>query len=356
MNSEGTPEFARSSQFKTPVDQLLSVHVLSEHVFCTRAGVIASESGADTGDEERELGPRLDPYIDYDEHKFVEALRQASGEICLWLTLLAPATFVVFISILFDAPFVAFLMSLPVLILLGKIGEGLMTVIALIRERAKFRSAPVIELDLAPTKVVHTNWWSLRKAGFDCDKLKDRLELPDGTLTGNPWRILTKGNTINVPVIRRQRGRSEWFPQHEIRLIAYCRLIEQTKGGKCPFGVILFGGTSNCVIIPNSLDRQKQTRLAIDDIHQWQGIQLLRPTLPPPPGGNQCAGCELGKPRRYRAGSSETVLNGKTLPACTASGEARSKEGSREKYHSDCGDRFEWVPRHDRAKELGIRE
>lgn len=356
MKSDRAPELSRSSHSKTPVGQLLSVHVLSEHVFCTRAGVIASESGADTGDEERELGPRLDPYIDYDEHKFLEALRQASGEIRLWLTWLAPATFVLFISILFDAPFVAVWVSLPVLILLGKTGEGLMTIIELIRERTKFRSAPVIELDLAPTKVTHANWWSLRKAGFVCDRLKERLEVPDGTLTGNPWRILTKRNTINVPVIRRQRGRSEWFPQHEVRLIAYCRLIEQTMGGKCPFGVILFGGTSNCVIIPNSLDRQKQTRLAIDDIHEWQGIQLLQPTQPPPPSGNQCAGCALGKPRLYRAGSSETILNGKALPACTASGDARSNESSREKYHSDCGDRFEWVPRHDRAKELGIRE
>ena len=356
MSSEGMSEFSRSLHPTSSDDRLLSVHVLSEHVFCTRAGVIASESGDDTGDEERDLGPRLDPYIDYNEHKFVEELRQSWGEIRLWLMLLAPVTFFIFIAIFFDAPIVAFGLSLPALILLVKTGESLMTIVALIRERTKYRSAPTIELDLAPTKVIHMDWWSLRKAGFDCQKLEERLEIPGGTLTGNPWRLLSKGNTTTIPVIRRKRGRSEWYPQHEIRLIAYCNLIEKSMGGKSPFGVILFGGTSKCVIIPNSADRQKQTRLAINDIEQWQAIQLLQPSMPLLPTGNQCAGCELGRPRRYQEGASETVLNGKTLPACKAPGQGSSDDRSRPMYHSDCGDRFGWVPRHDLAKKLGIIE
>ena len=37
-----------------------NVHVLSEHVFCPRAAILALESGEDEGDEEPWLGPRLD--------------------------------------------------------------------------------------------------------------------------------------------------------------------------------------------------------------------------------------------------------------------------------------------------------
>ena len=59
----------------------VKVHVLSEHVFCPRAAMLAHESGEDSGDEEPLLGPRLDGLADYDEHRFVEELRKAWSDL-----------------------------------------------------------------------------------------------------------------------------------------------------------------------------------------------------------------------------------------------------------------------------------
>ena len=80
MNAGDDSDFSPASRFKFPAQRRIGVHVLSEHVFCPRAALIASESGNDAGDEEPNLGPRLDLLIDYNEHKFTEAQHQAWGE------------------------------------------------------------------------------------------------------------------------------------------------------------------------------------------------------------------------------------------------------------------------------------
>lgn len=336
-------------------DRLLSVHVLSEHVFCPRAGIIASESGPDLGDEEPMLGPRLDPFVDYNEQTFVEELRRAYAELFRFLTWLVPASFVVFLAAIFRQPYLALLLTLPGCILVAKCAEIFVEIVALIRERSKFKSAPGIQIDLAPTEVIRLSWWTLRKGGFDCIPVKDRLETIDGSLTGRPWRILRKGNTFAAPVIRRQKGCDDWHKQHEIRIAAYCELIEKSGGGKCPFGVILFAGTSECVIIPNSSSLQQRKRRAMEDFNQLLAIQMLNGLEPPAPSDNRCAGCEFGRPREFQQGKSETVLNGTALVACKS--ESKRSDGSvRGLYHSDCGDRFRWAPPHHRAEELGITQ
>lgn len=339
-----------------PSDRLLSVHVLSEHVFCPRAGLIASESGPDSGDEEPMLGPRLDPFVDYDEQMFVEELRRAYAELTRFLTWLAPASFVVFVAAIYRQPFLALFLSLPPCMLLAKCAEVFGEIVSLIRERTKYKSAPSIEIDLAPTEVIHLSWWSLRKAGFDCIRLEDRIESLDGSLTGKPWRILRKGNTIAAPVIRRKKGCEDWHKQHEIRIAAYCDLIENSEGGKCPFGVILFAGTSECVIIPNLHSLQQRKRRAVEDFNQLLAIQMLSGFEPPAPTDNRCAGCEFGRPREFQLGKSETVLNGRELVPCKSESRRSSDGTVRGVFHSDCGDRFRWVPPHRQSEDLGISQ
>ena len=53
-----------------------NVHVLSEYVFCPRAAVLADGRGDDTGEEERELGPKLGSFADFDEARFAELLEE----------------------------------------------------------------------------------------------------------------------------------------------------------------------------------------------------------------------------------------------------------------------------------------
>lgn len=99
MTAADDSDFSHASRFKFATPRKIAVHVLSEHVFCPRAALITYESGSDEGDEEPNLGPRLDMFIDYDEHKFIEAIHKSWGEMRLWVTLMAPTVFAVMLAV-----------------------------------------------------------------------------------------------------------------------------------------------------------------------------------------------------------------------------------------------------------------
>jgi len=353
MNAGDDSDFSPASRFRFPARRPIGVHVLSEHVFCPRAAVIAYESSGDVGDEEPNLGPRLDLFIDYNEHKFTEALQQAWGEMRLWLTLMAPAVLVVMLACYFHSVLAGLVLSLPVFILLAKCWDTLTHIIALVREQARYRAAPEVVIDPEPTEVKRLSWWSLRKAGFDCNKPVDALSDPDGAVNGRPWRMLRKG-TIAVPVIRRHHGNADWGPQHEVRIAAYCDLIEKCTGGEAPFGVILFAGTSHCAIIPNTNARQTLYDRALKDVTKFLEIQAAGTHIPSTPTDHRCTGCPHGKPRKLQQGRSETISNGRPLPAYTTNSVRASDGQVRGVFHCNCGDRFSWVPPHKDAINLGI--
>jgi len=354
MTAADDSDFSPASRFKFPNQRPIGVHVLSEHVFCPRAALIAHESGNDAGDEEPNLGPRLDLFIDYNEHKFIEAIHQAWGEMRLWVTLMAPAVFAVMLAVYFQSVLAAIVLSLPVFILIAKCWDTLTHIIALVRERARYQAAPEVVIDPEPTEIKRLSWWSLRKAGFDCNKPPDPLEDPASSLVGKPWRQLKKGSII-IPVIRRRRGNSEWGPQHEVRIAAYCHLIEKCTTGTAPFGVILFAGTCDCVIIPNTNTRHTLYDRAFKSVAKFLERQAA-PGVEPLglPTDRRCFGCPHGKPRLYQEGKSETISNGKTLIARTANSVRESDRQFRGAFHSDCGDRFSGVPAHEDAINLGI--
>ena len=352
MNTDNDPDFSHRPRFRFPSGRKIGVHVLSEYVFCPRAAVIASESEGDGGDEEPNLGPRLDLVIDYHEHSFVEALKLGWGEMRLWLTLIAATVFIVMIVGYMTSLTTGFILSLPVFILLAKCCETLMQITALVRGQSLYRKAPEVEIDPHASEIRRLNWWSLRKAGFDCSKAPDRFEDTAGRMAGKPWRLLKKGSLV-IPVIRRQRNGKDWGPQHEVRLSAYCDLIEKCTGGTSPFGVILFADTSDCVIIPNTAARQATYTQTMKNVSHFFAIQSEGTHTPTAPSDQRCTACPFGKPRLFRRNNSETIVNGKPLSAYTTNSH-RPDGQLRGEFHSPCGDHFRWVPPHKEAVTLGI--
>ena len=169
---ESLPEFdlpRPRGQFRGGYREV-NVHVLSEHVFCPRAAILALESGEDEGDEEAMLGPRLDLFVDYDEHRFVEELHSAWSEVRFWLTLMAPAALLMVIVWRLASPVWGAAVSLPVFYMVVKLWGLAMWIIELVREQATLRAAGAAPIDLSPQEICRINWWSLRKAGFDCAK------------------------------------------------------------------------------------------------------------------------------------------------------------------------------------------
>jgi hypothetical protein len=355
MTDGDDSDFSPASRFSFRTREEIGVHVLSEHVFCPRAALIADESGNDAGDEEPHLGPRLDMFIDYSEHEFTEALHKTWGEMWWFMTLLPAAILVVLLATYLHSPFAGLVLSLPVFLLVAKCWDALNNIIALVREQARYRAAPEFVIDSELTEITRLSWWSLRKAGFDCNKPPDTLQDPAGKLVGRPWRQLKKGGSI-IPVVRRSRGNSEWGRQHEVRIAAYCDLIEKSEGAESPFGVILFSGTSDCVIIPNTNARHQLFDRAFKSVANFLERQAAPGAEPPnPPRDSLCSGCPHGKPRQFQRGKSETISNGKPLPA-RATLSYRSDGQVRGTFHSDCGDRFKWDPPHKDAIALGIAQ
>lgn len=320
----------------------VGVHVLSEHVFCPRAAILAIESSAvDQGEEGPQLGPRLDGCYDYDEHRFAEAISSGWAEVRCWLTWLAPAALLPFAAWRFHSFVAAAVLSLPAVILLALLLQSLKRLIQHVRMRAIYRAAPVEAIDLNPTRVSEVNWWTLRKAGFDCLKPVDGYS--DAQLAGRPWRLLVKDTMWRIPVIRKHRGEKVCRQQHRVRAAAYCRLVQSAEGGRAPFAVLMFAGSFDCLIIPNSAASQTELELALADFGEFLEVYDNQRFIPAEPTDNRCSGCPWGRPVGF---GEPTVLNDRAIPPIRIEG---IRKGD---FHCICGDRFNFVPRHNDIQRL----
>jgi hypothetical protein len=263
----------------------------------------------------------------------------------LWLTWLAPSLLLTFVSWRLYSPLAAVISSLAAFYLAARIFDTTWVIFTLIRERAAFRAAPAIEVDLAPQEICEVNWWTLRKFGFDCAKPNDPYS--DGELAGRPWRLLIKDTMWRIPVIRKHRGKRSWGHQHVVRAAAYCRLVEALEGGQAPFGVLMFAGSYQCLIIPNTPQVQAELKHAIQELGDFLDVYDRGRFIPAEPTDERCRGCPFGKPKRFQE---TTLLNGQELPPIRIEGISKGD------YHCVCGDKFNWVPPHEDTKRLQGRQ
>lgn len=325
---------------------LVAVHVLSEHVFCPRAAMLALESGDDDGSEEPMLGPRLDWAGDYDEQRFAEELNQHRDTRRYWLFWLALSCLLVLALWTFVHPGSALAACVAPIFCLAMIIKSLLRSIDLVRQRALLRRAPEIEFDVNAAEIRWVNWWSLRKAGFDCLR-PDRMYDRQLRLVGRPWRELVKGSNVRIPVIYKRLGEVKCRPQHLVRIAAYCRLIQACEGASAPFGVIVFAGSYNVLVIPCTEERRTAMLQALDEARWYMNVLQTRNMEPGKPAPEVCSGCHWGKPRQH-SDESVTTLRGRRIRA------RRTHATNGREYHSTCGDRFDWVPPHHDAVQLGI--
>ncbi len=337
------------SRFESGIPDV-GVHLLGEHVFCPRAAQLALESAEEERDEESLLGPKLDWFGDFDQGRFIEALHAAWGEFLRWLTWLAPALLLVFVVWLTTSWFWALVATVPTAVLLAKLWDTIETVIQIVRERATYRAAIPTTIDLTSPEIREVDWWSLRKAGFDCIKPQTKNRDAAERLVGKPWRLLVhQGGAMRIPVIRKHKGNRDYGRQHVVRMAAHCHLLEACERAHAPFGVLLYGGTYDCVLFPNTAAAKSHLQRELVKYREF--LQFIKSGgVLPEPTDPRCSGCHRGKPRRYLPGKTETVLNGEILPVFPT----KNTQGRR--FHCDCGDRFTWVPRHRDAIELGIAD
>lgn len=323
----------------------IGVHVLAQFEFCERAGLISSELSTEDTGEESEALPRLDYLPDYEESRIRERL--ASTMKAFWL-----ATFLLATGIVVVACFGSWRIELGVLcaVPLGCVLYWwfcMVRSIVILRSRldAATRAVPR-EPDLSDLREQTFNWWELRRAGFQVDKMPEPLLDPGNQLIGRPWRVLRKG-MLRIPVFRKHRGQCVVRDQQRVRVAAYCHLVESCEGSQAPFGFVMFAGSYDVFLVPNSEENQsllantlRKARAVLANAAAERGVEI--------PSQLACATCPLGRPQPFVDLDTDPPSPSVPKPFRTAIGVGGGQ------YHSLCGDRFDWIPPHNQAGRLRL--
>jgi len=327
----------------------LGVHVLTEFIFCPLAGMQAYEGRGDDSGELADAPARLDYLPDYDAAQIEEELdevrnrlyKAALGIIAVWGA--------IYLASFFDTA-TAVLIGLGSLTGLPWVKRQCVGYLVLHQRLRLAQRAVGSEPDPNLGAVQQVNWWELVKAGWEPFAPPEPIFDASLGISGRPWRILRRG-ALAVPVFRKRFGDRKIHFQHAVRIAAYAHLLETCERAKVPYGVIMYGDGYDGESVPltPSAVRGVEEGLAAARqlIAEFEGTPF-----PPPPPKNQsvCRGCPLGRPRLWRPGRSTTMLGKVKLATFLTYGR------NHKSYHSDCGDRYRWVPPHAKAIDLGLQE
>ena len=311
----------------------VGVHVMTEFIYCPRAGVLMHESKDDDRGHDSVRTPRLDEAIWYNRDRLEATLEDACNEIWRVFTWAVPIGIAIVIAGLMTTWWL-WLSAVPMgLWLLTWLIEKSELIDDLKRRLELEDQAAQNRPDPQATYPQEINWWSLLKSGFEALEYEDPHKDPKLRVSGRPWRVLRDGST-RIPVFRKSRGEARLWTQHYVRIAAYCHLVECMEGGSVPYGIVIFEDGYSGVTVPNT----EQGRWPF-----WEGLELARrmlkdlsqfpPGPPEPRYSGKCSNCPLGSPRQCRRQKA-------TFPARASNGKY---------YRSDCGDRFQWIPPHEWA-------
>ena len=326
----------------------LGVYVLTEFVFCPRAGLCTHETGHE---QDEELPPRsffsFNPLYSLPE---IEAsLQQAVSELTWYLGGAAVSAVLAVILSLWIDKLVGVAGAFGILWFLTFAVQRGIHALQLNQQRKQAQAGKHKEPNPNLPDVQDVHWWDLLQAGFESQPVQDPLIDSELNFWGRPDRYLRRGNVV-IPVWRMPHYDGRLHPQNLVRMAAYCHLVQKSFGAgvESPYGIILFGHGLDGVAIPFTSQRRadflealRSAREAID--------KTKRRTDPPPADPALCSGCQHGRPRIQVPGETDSICNGVSLPvipAFTANGQC---------LHSLCGDRFRWLPPHNDVEKKDLR-
>ena len=330
-----------------PGDPHFGVHVLTEFLYCPRAGIVAYESQPDDDGEDERPG-RLDYLPRYDLAN-IEAVLMRSLHSLFWLSLLLLLTVVasLVLSVTFHPRIKWAGIPIFLLLLIPTVGQ-FVNAVRLVARRAAALSAsarePLFDNSDQPQEI---DWWQLRNAGFTAKRYEETLVDRQDKLSGRPYLVLCRGD-LRVPVFRRHRPTERLHAQHFARIAAYCHLIERGTGFQSPYGVILFGTTYQGLAVRNAPATRRALRVGLTAARRIVR-DSRRGVEPLPPHESLCRHCPVGRPIAHQPGVTETVSTGGVLPVRGVFGPHNHL------YHSRCGDRFRWLPPHERVVQLSLQ-
>ena len=337
----------------------LRVHVMSEFMFCPRAGIIAFETDPVDSGCEFEAAPALGglPLFELDAmekrlEELEESIRRGQLLLCGVLAtalILSMSDIGLSLIVLAGSAAIAGLGHsawLPVLqnhrVLKRQIREA----------RAAKPRQPNWELKVQQ----EINWWELLAAGFQSIELQRPHKNHSIALVGKPWRVLDRAGQ-RLPVLRMrleddsgQAVQLDPREQQRARMAAYAFLIETTERGNAEWAIVLFNNGTRGVAYPIGAPEWKAFRDGLPRAREEFRKYIEAPRhRPGPPDSRACRRCPFGEPRRV--GVQQTVLDGVAiLPRAT-------RDNLNREFHCTCGDRFtDRVPPHEDAIRLGLTD
>ena len=337
---------------KSQLAPKLGVHVLTEFIYCPRAGVLEYERESEDSGEEADRVARLDYIPDYT----IPLIEAEMDRIKNWLlgvvTWTAPAIGILVGIAFFLDVITAVILGVAAICAWGPWSWRLFRVyLRLHQKKRRAENADPHEPQPNLSAVQQVNWWELLKAGFDPVQRREALSDPGLGISGKPWMVLLRGATC-IPVFRKHRGDRKLRSQHHARIAAYAHLLKTCERVQVPYGVILFGDGEDGVAVPITDYARGEFEQGLVDAQRLVTTLAQQPVQPDRPMSlSLCEKCHLGRPRLYRPGKSETIVRSVVLePFCT-----RARKTNQE-YHGDCGDRYSWVPPHELAQAMGLTD
>ena len=311
----------------------LSVHALSEFIFCRRAFTIAIESPFD--DQGRDISAqRLDFVPSYQLEILWSQFVQAA--LALFLTVCSAVGGIWFLvarqqhTVAVVVPILIYVFAKNILVTaVRELGTVSRRILIAQTSRAK-------EPDLTNPYHERIGWWELRAAGFAV-RPRESFADNDLRLAGAPWRMLVRGRQV-VPVFLRVSNEPDKVRlQHEVRMHAYVHLMREANLD-VPYALILDARTESCWVIKITDSMTHVMLERVKAAHQFRDGPVKRNArIDAPRNLNLCRGCPWSRP--------ETELPEK--PYTTASGEQVQPQWytlGDSQFRTRCGDRFNWLP------------
>ncbi|MBY0587213.1 PD-(D/E)XK nuclease family protein [bacterium] len=329
----------------------ISVHALGQMAFCPRSAVLALERG-DQEDPEEQL-PRLDYLPNFDLARIEESLKVQVRWLLVAVTFLVMLLVPLVFGMWWGEPLVIY-PSLGIVVgLLWWIANLAEDVLILSQRRHAALNATAKEPSPRIDAVQEISWWEMIRAGFEPAKYERPFQHPLLPLEGSPWRVLQR-DSLRIPVVRSNAQRlgnrkGEVFEKHCMRLAAYAVLLETTDHVQSPYGLVFLNDDHRGLAVPI-------TQHDKDSVHEAaERFRLLLKQMDAgeaeparPENESHCRTCPYGQPVHLND-SEESQLNADGQDVFVI------LDHSDRRFHSNCGNRFRWIPPHAKAMHRQFR-
>ena len=243
----------------------LSVYALTEFVFCPRAGLVAMEN--EWSQEPDDARVNLGFYLPHNLADLELHLNHALNRLWLWGPVAALAVIATLLALWQGETSIALAGAVACVIASSPLRNHIDTALQLVAQRRDLLAWQARELVLDANTPQPVDWRDFLQGGWMSVPCHEAYRDDGRGLIGKPWCVVRRGS-MTIPVWKLSQSaanvKPEIFPQHIVRMAAYCHLIATCEGRQSPCGVVLYGNTYRGTTLPFNPTAQEQLWREVD--------------------------------------------------------------------------------------------